>query len=96
MHGPAEVGELLLVRLCGQHWRVHHFNRTQYRDHNLSQLIDINWDNMFRPIRLSSRLSVLHPVRWNSTASPAMPPLMATFRQDLKDAMRAKNTPKYV
>ncbi|OJJ80797.1 uncharacterized protein ASPGLDRAFT_112688, partial [Aspergillus glaucus CBS 516.65] len=49
---------------------------------------------MFRPIRLSSRLSVLHPVRWNSTASPAMPPLMATFRQDLKDAMRAKNTPK--
>lgn len=50
---------------------------------------------MFRPTRFSSRLNLLRPVRWNSTASPATPPLMATFRQDLKDAMRAKNTPKY-
>ncbi|GAQ05867.1 altered inheritance of mitochondria protein 41, mitochondrial [Aspergillus lentulus] len=46
---------------------------------------------MFRTLRSTSRLN-LSPVRWNSTASPASPPLMARIRSDLKVAMRAKDT----
>ncbi|EAL86871.1 hypothetical protein KXW98_007879 [Aspergillus fumigatus] len=46
---------------------------------------------MLRTLRSTSRLS-LSPVRWNSTASPASPPLMARIRSDLKVAMRAKDT----
>ncbi|KAF4188904.1 hypothetical protein CNMCM7927_000478 [Aspergillus lentulus] len=46
---------------------------------------------MFRTLRSTSRLN-LSPVRWNSTASPASPPLMAKIRSDLKVAMRAKDT----
>ncbi|KAJ5608557.1 hypothetical protein N7537_005176 [Penicillium hordei] len=45
---------------------------------------------MFQPFRFSSRLPA-RLVRWNST-SPALPPLMATLRTDLKTAMRAKDT----
>lgn len=51
---------------------------------------------MFKPLRLAPRLNVLRPVvRWNSTASPASPPLMAKIRTDLKVAMRAKDTSRY-
>lgn len=46
---------------------------------------------MLRTLRSTSRLS-LSPVRWNSTASPASPPLMTRIRSDLKVAMRAKDT----
>ncbi|KAH2230473.1 hypothetical protein KXV37_002990 [Aspergillus fumigatus] len=46
---------------------------------------------MLRTLRSTSRLS-LSPVRWNSTTSPASPPLMARIRSDLKVAMRAKDT----
>ncbi|CAI7650034.1 hypothetical protein N7533_008490 [Penicillium manginii] len=43
--------------------------------------------------RLSARpLRSMRFVRWNSTASPATPPLMVTLRTDLKTAMRAKDT----
>ncbi|KAF3397498.1 Altered inheritance of mitochondria protein 41 [Talaromyces pinophilus] len=47
---------------------------------------------MFNAIRFSSRLG-LRTVRWNSTSS-SVPPLMAKLRSDLKDAMRAKDTPR--
>lgn len=51
---------------------------------------------MFKPLRLAPRLNVLRPVvRWNSTASPASPPLMTKIRTDLKVAMRAKDTSRY-
>ncbi|EAW19651.1 uncharacterized protein NFIA_027250 [Aspergillus fischeri NRRL 181] len=46
---------------------------------------------MLRTLRSTSRLNLI-PVRWNSTASPASPPLMARIRSDLKVAMRAKDT----
>ncbi|PLB46148.1 GatB/YqeY domain-containing protein [Aspergillus steynii IBT 23096] len=45
---------------------------------------------MFRSLRLAPRLP-LRSVRWNSTASPASPPLMGKIRTDLKVAMRAKD-----
>ncbi|KAJ5095059.1 hypothetical protein N7532_007350 [Penicillium argentinense] len=49
---------------------------------------------MFHSLRLSTRapLRSMRMVRWNSTASPTTPPLMATLRTDLKTAMRAKDT----
>jgi hypothetical protein len=47
---------------------------------------------MFKAIRFSSRVG-LRTVRWNSTSS-SVPPLMAKLRSDLKDAMRAKDTPR--
>jgi len=47
---------------------------------------------MFNAIRFSSRLG-LRAVRWNSTSS-SVPPLMVTLRSDLKNAMRAKDTPR--
>lgn len=52
---------------------------------------------MFTSLRLAPRLNnVLRPVvRWNSTASPASPPLMTKIRTDLKVAMRAKDTSRY-
>ncbi|KAJ5443470.1 uncharacterized protein N7458_007342 [Penicillium daleae] len=46
---------------------------------------------MFQSMRLSVRVP-LRSVRWNSTAGPTLPPLMATLRNDLKTAMRAKDT----
>ncbi|KAE8146955.1 hypothetical protein BDV25DRAFT_43095 [Aspergillus avenaceus] len=46
---------------------------------------------MFRPLRFAPRQH-LCLVRWNSTGSPATPPLMAKIRSDLKVAMRAKDT----
>ncbi|KAG2414681.1 hypothetical protein HFD88_003872 [Aspergillus terreus] len=46
---------------------------------------------MFRPMRFPAPRS-LRSVRWNSTSSPTMPPLMAKIRTDLKTAMRAKDT----
>ncbi|KAF9895068.1 hypothetical protein FE257_004697 [Aspergillus nanangensis] len=46
---------------------------------------------MFRTLRLSTRLT-FRSARWNSTSSPATPPLMAKIRSDLKVAMRAKDT----
>ncbi|KAL1992072.1 hypothetical protein VTN49DRAFT_4104 [Thermomyces lanuginosus] len=46
---------------------------------------------MFRANRIASRLA-LRAVRFNSTANPTTPPLMAKLRSDLKDAMRAKDT----
>ncbi|OJJ55085.1 hypothetical protein ASPSYDRAFT_158889 [Aspergillus sydowii CBS 593.65] len=46
---------------------------------------------MLRALRLTTRLG-LYQVRWNSTASPSLPPLMATLRTDLKTAMRSKDT----
>ncbi|KAI9037430.1 uncharacterized protein KD926_000393 [Aspergillus affinis] len=45
---------------------------------------------MFRPLRFTPRVN-LRPLRWNSTASPASPPLMGKIRTDLKVAMRAKD-----
>ncbi|KAA8646886.1 hypothetical protein EYZ11_005976 [Aspergillus tanneri] len=45
---------------------------------------------MFQSLRFTTRLN-LRPVRWNSTASPTSPPLMAKIRSDLKVAMRAKD-----
>lgn len=49
---------------------------------------------MFAPLRFSTRLG-LRAVRYNSTSAPATPPLMAKIRTDLKNAMRAKDTPRY-
>lgn len=49
---------------------------------------------MFAPLRFSTRLG-LRAVRYNSTSAPATPPLMAKIRMDLKNAMRAKDTPRY-
>ncbi|PLB41843.1 uncharacterized protein BDW47DRAFT_98663 [Aspergillus candidus] len=46
---------------------------------------------MFNSLRFTSRLG-LRAVRWNSTASSGSPPLMAHMRNDLKVAMRAKDT----
>ncbi|KAL2867203.1 uncharacterized protein BJX67DRAFT_107816 [Aspergillus lucknowensis] len=46
---------------------------------------------MFRALRQTTRLG-LHQARWNSTAGPTLPPMMATLRTDLKTAMRAKDT----
>ncbi|KAJ5169221.1 uncharacterized protein N7482_004815 [Penicillium canariense] len=46
---------------------------------------------MLRSLRLFTRVPV-RSVRWNSTAGPTLPPLMATLRNDLKTAMRAKDT----
>ncbi|KAL2217826.1 Yqey-like protein-domain-containing protein [Thermoascus aurantiacus ATCC 26904] len=48
---------------------------------------------MFAPLRFSTRLG-LRAVRYNSTSAPATPPLMAKIRTDLKNAMRAKDTPR--
>ncbi|PYH96528.1 GatB/YqeY domain-containing protein [Aspergillus ellipticus CBS 707.79] len=51
---------------------------------------------MFQSLRLTPRLGLglaVRQVRWNSTA-PALPPLMATLRTDLKTAMRAKDKPR--
>ncbi|KAF3391485.1 Altered inheritance of mitochondria protein 41 [Penicillium rolfsii] len=48
---------------------------------------------MFQSMRVSVRVP-LRSVRWNSTAGPTLPPLMATLRNDLKTAMRAKDTPR--
>ncbi|KAL3471853.1 hypothetical protein BJX99DRAFT_16139 [Aspergillus californicus] len=45
---------------------------------------------MLRTLRQTTRLGL--QVRWNSSASPATPPLMAKLRTDLKTAMRAKDT----
>ncbi|OKL57129.1 hypothetical protein UA08_07485 [Talaromyces atroroseus] len=45
---------------------------------------------MFNSLRFSSRVG-LRAVRWNSTSSIPVPPLMAKLRSDLKDAMRAKD-----
>lgn len=50
---------------------------------------------MFSLLRLSPRVPARTAVRWNSTA-PATPPLMSTLRADLKTAMRAKDTARYV
>ncbi|KAL4927320.1 uncharacterized protein BDV17DRAFT_131073 [Aspergillus undulatus] len=49
---------------------------------------------MLGALRQSTRLTRLglYQARWNSTASPSVPPLMATLRTDLKTAMRAKDT----
>ncbi|EED20701.1 conserved hypothetical protein [Talaromyces stipitatus ATCC 10500] len=47
---------------------------------------------MFNAVRFSSRVG-LRTVRWNSTSS-SVPPLMVKLRSDLKDAMRAKDTPR--
>ena len=61
-----------------------------------TQLLIHNQFTMFKPLRLAPRLNVLRPVvRWNSSASPASPPLMAKIRTDLKTAMRAKDTSRY-
>ncbi|KAJ5081328.1 hypothetical protein NUU61_009592 [Penicillium alfredii] len=53
---------------------------------------------MFYSLRLFARVPRV-PVRvpagslrWNSSTSPATPPLLATLRTDLKTAMRAKDT----
>ncbi|KAJ5320590.1 hypothetical protein PENANT_c033G04305 [Penicillium antarcticum] len=46
---------------------------------------------MFQSLRVSARIPA-RLVRWNSTATPVLPPLMATLRTDLKTAMRAKDT----
>ncbi|KAJ5693444.1 hypothetical protein N7462_002867 [Penicillium macrosclerotiorum] len=46
---------------------------------------------MFNSFRLSSRVAV-RSVRWNSSANPTTPPLMTVLRNDLKTAMRAKDT----
>ncbi|KAL4803153.1 hypothetical protein BDV18DRAFT_43844 [Aspergillus unguis] len=46
---------------------------------------------MLRALRPTTRLG-LYQIRWNSTAAPSLPPLMATLRADLKTAMRAKDT----
>ncbi|EPS27248.1 hypothetical protein POX_e06223 [Penicillium oxalicum] len=46
---------------------------------------------MLQSMRLSLRVP-LRSVRWNSTAGPTLPPLMTTLRNDLKTAMRAKDT----
>lgn len=48
---------------------------------------------MFSAIRFTSRVP-LRSVRWNSTG-PVLPPLMATMRNDLKTAMRAKDVSRY-
>lgn len=62
-----------------------------------TQLLIHNQFTMFKSLRLAPRLNVLRPVvRWNSSASPASPPLMAKIRTDLKTAMRAKDTSRYV
>ncbi|KAJ5466660.1 hypothetical protein N7539_009389 [Penicillium diatomitis] len=49
---------------------------------------------MLQSMRLSVR-GPLRSVRWNSTAGPTLPPLMTTLRNDLKTAMRAKDTYRY-
>ncbi|KAJ5216575.1 uncharacterized protein N7498_002982 [Penicillium cinerascens] len=48
---------------------------------------------MFQAARFTSRVPLRTPlwVRWNSS-SPVLPPLMSTLRNDLKTAMRAKDT----
>ncbi|KAL4905132.1 hypothetical protein BDW74DRAFT_19338 [Aspergillus multicolor] len=46
---------------------------------------------MLRVLRQTTRLG-LYQARWNSTASPSLPPLLATLKTDLKTAMRAKDT----
>lgn len=50
--------------------------------------------NMFSALRPSSRVG-LRAVRWNSTTSSSVPPLLATLRSDLKVAMRAKDKSRY-
>ncbi|KAL2847470.1 hypothetical protein BJY01DRAFT_212634 [Aspergillus pseudoustus] len=45
---------------------------------------------MLRTLRPTTRLG-LYQARWNSTASPSLPPLMTKLRTDLKTAMRAKD-----
>lgn len=60
-----------------------------------SQIIYILFPpTMFNSLRFTSRLG-LRAVRWNSTASSGSPPLMAHMRNDLKVAMRAKDTARY-
>ncbi|KAL4914089.1 hypothetical protein BDW62DRAFT_149129 [Aspergillus aurantiobrunneus] len=46
---------------------------------------------MLRTLRQTTRLG-LYQARWNSTATPSLPPLMAKLRADLKTAMRSKDT----
>ncbi|KAL4760890.1 uncharacterized protein BDW70DRAFT_55878 [Aspergillus foveolatus] len=46
---------------------------------------------MIKVLRTTTRLG-LYQARWNSTASPSLPPLLATLKADLKTAMRAKDT----
>ncbi|KAL6233288.1 hypothetical protein BDW75DRAFT_215612 [Aspergillus navahoensis] len=46
---------------------------------------------MLKVLRQTPRLC-LYQARWNSTASPSLPPLLATLKADLKTAMRAKDT----
>ncbi|KAL4742664.1 hypothetical protein BDV11DRAFT_180384 [Aspergillus similis] len=46
---------------------------------------------MLKVLRQTTRLG-LYQARWNSTASPSLPPLLATLKADLKTAMRAKDT----
>jgi hypothetical protein len=50
--------------------------------------------NMFNTARFVSRVG-LGPIRWNSTAATSLPPMMATLRSDLKQAMRAKDQARY-
>ncbi|RAH42792.1 uncharacterized protein BO66DRAFT_390561 [Aspergillus aculeatinus CBS 121060] len=49
---------------------------------------------MFPALRSTSSRLGLRLVRWNSTDSPILPPLMTKLRTDLKTAMRAKDTPR--
>ncbi|KAL4818445.1 hypothetical protein BDW67DRAFT_183161 [Aspergillus spinulosporus] len=46
---------------------------------------------MLKVLRSATRLG-FYQARWNSTASPSLPPLLATLKADLKTAMRAKDT----
>ncbi|KAL4992710.1 hypothetical protein BDW68DRAFT_525 [Aspergillus falconensis] len=46
---------------------------------------------MLKVLRQMTRLG-LYQARWNSTASPSLPPLLTTLKADLKTAMRAKDT----
>lgn len=48
---------------------------------------------MFQAIRFTARVP-LRSVRWSSTGT-VLPPLMATMRNDLKTAMRAKDISRY-
>ncbi|PYH48918.1 uncharacterized protein BP01DRAFT_353221 [Aspergillus saccharolyticus JOP 1030-1] len=49
---------------------------------------------MLTVLRSSSSRLGLRLVRWSSTDSPVLPPLITKLRTDLKTAMRAKDTPR--
>ncbi|RAL07212.1 uncharacterized protein BO97DRAFT_409165 [Aspergillus homomorphus CBS 101889] len=49
---------------------------------------------MFPALRTTSSRLGLRLVRWSSTDSPVLPPLITKLRTDLKTAMRAKDTPR--